>query len=130
MFLRLFRSPFPFFGWFLLMNVLLLMPDQKLETKALIEIPNLDKAIHFFIYFLLVFLGIMYLKLKGREGTEWLLLIIAMAHGLQIEFLQKIPSVNRDFSWFDFLFDCLGAAVGFLSARYSFKKFLATKRVK
>lgn len=130
MFLRLFRSPLPFLGWFLLMNVLLLMPDQKLETKALIEIPHLDKAIHFFIYFLLVFLGIMYLKLKGRERAEMLLLIIAMAHGLQIEFLQKIPSVNRDFSWFDFLFDCLGAGAGFISARYYFKKFSVFNRVK
>ncbi|MCG7857406.1 VanZ family protein [Flavihumibacter sp.] len=130
MFLRLFRSPFPFFGWFLLMNVLLLMPDQKLETKALIEIPHLDKAIHFTIYCLLVFLGTMYLKLKGREGYKWLLLIIAMAHGLQIEFLQKIPSVNRDFSWFDFLFDCLGAATGFISAHYYFKKFPELNRVK
>lgn len=83
------------------------------------QIPNLDKAVHFFMYFglsLVASVQYIYIK-KGNISTFKLIifaLIVPIIYGGLIEILQE-KYFNRSGDWFDLLADGLGSilAIGF-----------------
>ena len=113
---RLTRSGLLPLCWFLLMNILFLLPVRKLESNTLIKVPNLDKIVHFGLYGILVFLVINWLRTRRYTLSPLVVVLLAILHGLFIEYLQLLPVINREFSWYDLVFDAGGAIAGCISS--------------
>jgi VanZ family protein len=110
--------------WVLIIHILLLIPGKNLREESLIHIPNLDKVIHFGFYFVLVGSWIFYfsqneeLSPQQKKIRGIIILVLAITDGIAIEFLQRQDFISRDFSWFDALFDSLGAISGLILSNY------------
>ncbi len=87
-----------------------------------VEIPHLDKMVHFTFYFGVVVLGCLSLLEKGGQDLNRIikqLIIFAIAYGLLIEFLQYVMPYQREADILDFLANSLGAIVaGLLIKKY------------
>lgn len=124
MILRLFRKNYLPIAWIILMHILLLMPSGKMPKEEFDLIPNADKLVHFAIYFILTACWVFYLSnqqgLTAKQLTSWTILlpVLAIADGIVVEYLQKLPVIHRDFDWFDALADGIGAIAGTFLARY------------
>lgn len=86
-----------------------------------IEIPNLDKMVHFTFYFVLVVL--MYWGWKKQISFQGLhqntfikIFVIACAYGFAIEIMQGLFTADRYFELLDEAANATGAAVGGLFA--------------
>ncbi len=80
------------------------------------EPQHLDKLVHFTLYCVLAGLAAATFTKAGSPSTAWRLLgvlLLAAAFGLIDEATQ--PFTQRDFDWWDWLADCLGAATGVLA---------------
>lgn len=132
--LPLFRKNYLPIAWMIIMHILLLMPSGKMPKEEFPLIPNFDKLVHFGIYFALTAAWVFYLSnqagLKARQLTSWTILlpILAIADGIAVEFLQKLPVIHRDFDWFDALADGIGAISGTFLARYFTARWRAKEK--
>jgi VanZ family protein len=68
--------------------------------------PGTDKVVHSGLFLALTVTA----RLAGAPLRRVIPLAIAYAVGS--EFIQRIPALHRDFSWFDALADTIGALVG------------------
>jgi len=75
---------------------------QVIPVAASSEVSNLDKVVHFFIYFFLTFLFFW----SGFSLKKSI--VFAISYGILMEIVQ-IPLSYRDFSFYDFLANCLGS---------------------
>lgn len=129
----LFRKAIVPLGWLLLVHVLLLFPKSGMPDEEIDLIPHFDKIVHFSIYFGVLFTSTVWIFLNGknspREQIKWgsFLLLLAIVDGTVVEFLQRTEWVNRDFDWYDVLFDCIGAIVGLAVALLIYNRFWARK---
>ena len=78
-----------------------------------------DKLGHFCCYALLVFLFLpvvqrQYRETKSRFIAEMVLIGTGIAYGIGIEFVQRLPIVNRSFEVNDMIADALGCFLGYL----------------
>ena len=77
---------------------------------------HFDKIVHFSLYFVLAALGLHALSVRTRNPSPRHVLIVfavVTAFGLLDEVTQ--PLVRRDFDWFDWLADSLGALTGVMA---------------
>ncbi|MCX2719037.1 VanZ family protein [Lentiprolixibacter aurantiacus] len=107
-----------FLGWILLITVLSLVHFPEDPVKGL-EIPHLDKLVHFTFYFVASILACFYLKEAfGKQlGFNKILLIsllFAWFYGILIEVLQSTITTNRSGDMYDVWANCLGALIGVL----------------
>nr|WP_304608095.1 VanZ family protein [Lentiprolixibacter aurantiacus] len=84
-----------------------------------LEIPHLDKLVHFTFYFVASILACFYLKEAfGKQlGFNKILLIsllFAWFYGILIEVLQSTITTNRSGDMYDVWANCLGALIGVL----------------
>ncbi|MBT8321535.1 MAG: VanZ family protein [Eudoraea sp.] len=107
-----------FFGWILLITILSLVrfPD---DPDIGLEIPHLDKFVHFIFYFVAAILACFYLKetfLKGFKINKTLLisLLFSWIYGILIEVLQSTITTARSGELQDVWANCLGALIGVL----------------
>jgi VanZ family protein len=132
--LQIFRKSYFPVAWVVLLHVLLLFPDREFTERKLIVIPHLDKVVHFGLYFILTGSWMIFLNLKGdlipqkKRNRDFLIIFLAVLDGLLIEYLQQSKWIQRDFDWYDVLFDGIGAVAGVLAASYLFPKFRAQKK--
>lgn len=113
---RLSKSIFPSIFWTLFIFILLAM-----NSHNKIDIPGLDKLVHFILFFLFSFLWGIYLnpKFTNEEASLILLLVVlGSGYGMGMEYYQKFFT-NRSFSYWDGLADALGSAVGAWAAKKS-----------
>lgn len=124
MILRLFRKSYLPIAWIILMHILLLMPSGNMPKEEFDLIPHFDKLVHFAIYFALTAAWVFYLSnqpgLTSRQLATWTILlpVLAIADGIAVEYLQRLPVIHRDFDWFDALADAIGTVAGTMLARY------------
>ena len=84
----------------------------------LYKIPNLgsgsdDKIYHFIAYAILTILWLLYfIKKNIKKVKQFLLLLLLIAFGITIEFLQQKLNPNRQFEWFDMLANTTGVIFG------------------
>lgn len=107
-----------FFGWILLITVLSLVrfPEDPIQD---IEIPHLDKIVHFTFYFIAVILAVLYLKeVLGKRVTFNKILLISLlfawVYGIIIEVLQSTITTARSGDMYDVWANCLGGLIGVL----------------
>ena len=102
--------------WTAVILVLCLMPSSDVPDTVLSRIPYFDKFVHCGIFAGFVFLWSLGLRRMGISHQIVYLariILIAVLLGLAIEFLQKeMTSLHRDFDWWDWLADCIGAFLG------------------
>lgn len=102
------------------------MPAADVPNTFLSKIPHFDKVVHAGIFALFVILWYVsirkYLFIKYPDNHEkkfnpmatlaWIILI-AIILGILIEIIQKEwKSIHRDFEWFDWVADIIGAFFG------------------
>ena len=87
-----------------------------------INIQYKDKVVHFIFYFVFVYFWTKSLKNKYLNYIS-IILFLAIAIGITIEFLQENFTLHRTFDWYDILANSLGAIASFIYV----KKFYAIK---
>lgn len=117
------RYYLPAVAWTVIMLVLTLLPSPDFPHTFLSSIPYFDKMVHAGIFGLFVILwygGAYKTTVKsGKEGAAHPMTLLArvilaaILLGLAIEIVQKEwRTIQRDFEWFDWLADTLGAFLG------------------
>jgi len=86
----------------LIISLILIFILQVVPVAVSSGVNNLDKVMHFFIYFFLTFLFFW----NGFSLSKSV--IFAILYGILMEIVQ-IPVPTRDVSFYDFLANCLGA---------------------
>lgn len=80
-----------------------------------IEIPNLDKVVHFIFYTTSSFLwcwALLNKKATNNQFNTILIILGLVLFGLLIEFLQDILPTHRSFEWLDFVCNTAGVLFG------------------
>lgn len=102
--------------WTIIVLVLTLMPSSDMPDTFLSRVPYFDKFVHCGIFAGFVFLWALGFRKAGKKHQIIYLarlILIALVLGLAIEFAQKeLVSLHRDFDWWDWLADSIGAFLG------------------
>ena len=111
-----FQTKWPTIIWSAIVFLLLAVPLKPLREKKMLQLPEMDKLIHAFLFFVLVWLWAKYIS-EGKKLVSATLLYIAAAatlYGISMEYIQLYT--GRDFSVGDMVADGAGAflAVVFL----------------
>ena len=113
-----------FYGWLLLITVLSLLsfPD---DPDGGLEIPHMDKAVHFIFYFVAAILGSLYLREASKKTialSRALIMSLAFTiiYGMILEVFQSTLTDYRSGELKDVLANSLGALCGVLLIKYLF----------
>ena len=113
-----------FYGWLLLITVLSLLsfPD---DPDGGLNIPHMDKAVHFIFYFVMAILGGLYLREASKKTISLpkgliMSLLFAVIYGMIIEVIQSTLTDYRSGELEDILANSLGAIAGVLLLKYLF----------
>ena len=114
-----------FIGWMVFVTFCSLFSFSGFDTESYIDIPHLDKAVHFIFYFVSCVLGVFLIRerTKGEMSLIKALVIMYVAtvfFGIIIEVLQYAITVERMADLFDGLANSLGALCGALSMKFLF----------
>jgi len=114
---------------------LLSLVSFKEEHIPSIDIPHLDKLVHFTFYFGFTVLGCLSFREFNRRNVSLgkvLLKIItyAVVYGIIIEVLQGVATINRDPDLLDVLANSSGALFGSFIVKYIFSGKTSLKWVK
>lgn len=117
----------PAFAWFVIIFILLVMPNDDIPNSFLSSIPNFDKLVHAGIFgFEVLMLSWPFFNTPMANRQLFLKITIAViAYGVIMEFVQKLTP-DRDYDTLDMVADSAGAIIAFFVANAWFK--LYTKR--
>ena len=106
-------------AWALIVLILSALSGEKVSQLPLVNIPNMDKVVHFGMYFMFTFL-MMWDFARYKNGIyTWKQIIFfsllsAIIYGGLMELLQSIPTLHRSTDIKDFLANSTGAMVAVL----------------
>lgn len=107
--------------WASIILVLCGMPPQDVDKIKFIDIPYLDKLVHFGLYFVLALLIMAILTLNSKlKKSRWANLITifsCLLYGWLIEVMQRAFFPGRSYELMDVVADTAGAVVGVLLYR-------------
>jgi VanZ family protein len=110
----------------LLLLYLSLTNSEKFQKTPLVNIPFMDKIVHFGMYFLMMSVIIIEHRKSLRNSRNLLLLaLIPLSYGILMEILQSTLTVTRTGDFFDALADAAGILVSvaiWLLIRPSFRQ--------
>jgi len=110
--------------WFIIANILFLMPGNDVPTASFLDAIYFDKWVHAGLFASLTFLTA-YPFIKAGRSTKKLLIKISIAYafyGVLIEFAQKYWAYERDFDVNDMIADATGCAIGYIICNWLFKQ--------
>ena len=90
--------------------------SSELNKIPFLSIPNIDKIIHFMLYFILTVLlfSSMYKTNSNLVSSKKIIaLICVFGYGLFLELMQFVVTLDRSAEYLDFISNCLGAICGF-----------------
>jgi len=110
------RYTLSFFGWMALITILSLVSLSD-SNMPKVNIPGLDKIVHFTFYGVATVLGCFYLRerTKGRKSIQLATVVFAIVtiiYGIVIEVLQHQMNAARDGDTYDALANMLGTFIG------------------
>ena len=114
----------PAIAWFIIINILLLLPGKDLPKDPFLEEIYFDKWVHISIFGMLTFLAA-YPLIKLKKLSPKILLNITIAsilYGILMEYAQKYLTADRAFDIYDMIADAAGCSLA-----YFFLKWLMTK---
>jgi len=105
----------PALTWFIIANILFLLPGDDLPSNEFLEKIHFDKWVHIGLFAGLTFLTALPFILNQQCSKKLLIkIIIAFTiYGVFIEFLQKYIAYDRSFDVTDMIADATGCVVGF-----------------
>ncbi|NLR61518.1 VanZ family protein [Chitinophaga polysaccharea] len=113
--MKLLKYYLPATVWIILILIVCTLPGNDIPTNSFFEKVHFDKIVHFGLFggvVLFLSLGIYQQKRYISPATLIMLVIIAAAYGLAIEFIQKYWAIGRSFDIYDVVADTLGAIAG------------------
>jgi len=119
----------PAFIWFVIANILFLMPGEDVPSYSFLDEIYFDKWVHAGLFGGLTFL-IAYGCIKSGRLTKKLLIKISIAcvvYGIFIEFMQKYVAVDRDYDVNDMIADTVGCALGYIATIWWQRRFAKNK---
>jgi VanZ family protein len=138
---RFFRFYWPAVGWTIIILLLTLFPASDIPDTPLNGIPHFDKLVHAGIFgvFVILWYGALFRSLSASAGREMhrsfpltllaRVILVAVFLGFLIEVIQKDwKFIHRDFDWYDWLADILGAFFGGAVANELFRAKLPAKK--
>ena len=112
----------PAFLYFLLTVYLFTLPGNQIPSIDWMHKLQVDKLVHFSLFFVLVFL--LYLPfykknypIKTKNIFLISVVIICIGYGIAVEFIQKYYIPNRSFDLYDIVADTLGSVVAYWFVR-------------
>jgi len=105
----------------LFISILFFLPGSALPKENWFSKIYIDKWVHTGFFVVLLFLWRSAFPSKAK-GFSFLLFLVAVIYGLIVEFVQKWWVPNRDFDYFDVLFDALGSLLGLVAWWWLYKK--------
>ena len=114
------KHPFvPAFIFLIISIILLTLPGNSLPKAPWLNIPYLDKCIHFCLFTTLCFLfayPLKYTSFKPSKKMLWIIVIsvFGIVYGTAMEFVQQYWIPNRSFELLDIGADTLGSVFAFL----------------
>jgi len=116
--------------WSIIIIIFCSLPSSNLPRNRMINIPHLDKILHFGIYFILSLLILYETKIKTGKNKKIFILtgLFSFVLGLLIEIEQQYLISSRTGDLYDLLADILGSITGiffFVFLTRLFKKFIA-----
>jgi VanZ family protein len=104
-------------AWLVLITILLCLPGAAFPQETWMDRLYVDKLVHAFLFFILIVLFAQHLQqselpLADKLHRLWWIVLLACAHGLIMELVQKFYIPHRAFDWKDFLADSAGAWLG------------------
>ena len=110
----------------LLLLYLSLTNSEKFQRAPLVNIPFMDKIVHFGMYFLMMSVIIIeHRKNLMHSRNLFLLALIPLSYGILMEILQSTLTITRSGDFYDALADAAGIIVSallWLMIRPAFKK--------
>ncbi len=105
------------------------------ESMPSIDVPHLDKLVHFSFYFVFTVLGCLSFREIDRRNTPLKKVIVklislAVIYGIIIEILQGVATIDRDPDLLDVLANSLGALFGGFTVKYIFSGKTPLKWIK
>lgn len=111
-FQQYFSTQWPAIIWSVIVFILLIIPPEALNKERKIEIVQLDKVIHFFLFGSIAGLWAYYKKKQepSKQLFNYLFIILLTSlYGILTEYVQRW--VGRDFDVWDMVADAAGALV-------------------
>lgn len=111
--------------WFIIANILFLMPGPDVPSIGFLDKIYFDKWVHAGLFCGLTFLTA-YPFIKVGRCSKKLLIKISIAfalYGVLIEFLQKYVAYERDFDVFDMVADATGCLIGYVIVQWFKAKY-------
>ncbi len=113
-----------FIIWIAVMCYLLFIPSDQLPTKPFIEVPNFDKLVHFFLFFILCLLLFRPIKAATPNYYFWTPLVAFLLAVILESVQHKIsPSRHTDF------YDLLANTAGLSCAALFFRLFVSGRKI-
>jgi VanZ family protein len=106
--------------WFIVANILFLMPGPDVPSIPFLDKIYFDKWVHAGLFFGLIILTA-YPFIKLGRAPKKLLIKISIAfifYGVLIEFLQKYIAFERDYDVHDMIADAFGCVLGYIAANW------------
>jgi VanZ family protein len=113
------------FIWLLVITTTSLISVNKWSS---VTVPHLDKAVHFFYYFVLTFLFFGVFNFPKNTKIEWRLAVVfAIFYGIIIEVMQGVLPIDRSPQGLDVVANALGSFTAWfigirMPKRLNFKK--------
>jgi VanZ family protein len=102
--------------WLITISFLLLMPGENIPNSG-IDIPHLDKYLHFIMFAVLSFLFLLQ-KVKRKQKVtireKIAVCLVIVCFGLIVEIIQECFILDRHFDWWDVVANTLGTIAGVL----------------
>lgn len=130
--MKFIRFFWPAIGWTIIIILLTLLPASDIPATPFSRIPHFDKLVHAGIFglFVILWYSALFKAFSATRSPEQFqpitllagTILAAIILGLLIEIVQKDwKFIQRDFEWYDWLADILGAFVGGAIANELFK---------
>lgn len=107
------------FIWFIVVTILLCIPGKKLPTISWFNIYQIDKLVHFVIFFILssLFCRAVYL-IKQSTSFFGVVAFLCSIYGMMMEFVQEKYIPNRSFDAYDIVADAIGSFAIFIALHF------------
>ena len=112
--------------WTVTTQVLLSLPGSIFPSRGLFSIPHLDKVVHIGLFGGLVFFWSLYIYFRKKPlvvsaATLWSIVLVMIAYGILMEFIQKNFIPNRSFDRGDIVADVAGSLIGYILTHWFLK---------
>lgn len=99
--------------WGLIIIILLTLPSRSFSDANEINIPYLDKLVHFMLFGILYFLVAKASQETQTTTSKWVYLIYVCMYAVFTELLQ-LHLIDRSFEIFDIIANIMGATIAYL----------------